>query len=860
VARNHLPNGEKVGRLRADRGWTQEKLAENADINKRTVERIEAGDATTLTTLRVVAEALGVEVKELLATTGDQEAKAPPPPPSPPDSPPPPRPPASFTRRDITLSAPDSRQLVELLVVVLTRPELEKLAQAILGYDLLAQTESVPEAASELVAYASAHGRVSELLAVARASRPQNEELRLFVARLHGGSEPTLARERIPAEPASLPDLCERIAAVNPFLDNRINAPSTVDVDVSGIHQPAFERLVELARLVHSARRGLGVVLWGEAGIGKSHLLSRLGRWAAEGNASFAYLHNLQADPERLPRSLLNAVLGLLTLDRRNAFHATPLYDLLDTTVRAAVGPDVNFLRWSQLEQAYHAHADRQARPAVIGASRLDRTVHEVLFRFFRSAQRARRGKEDGLAAALAVRWLAGRGLDPAEARTLGLPPAPRRDEPVALEDAQQIKQVLVALARLAAAKGQPFVLAFDQVDNLEPEQFAALGRFLEALLDSADDLLVITAGIQSTLLRWREERVVQDSAWDRLGQFEVGLHRLTLPEADSVVRARLDAFLAPFTPLSSLAELRQTDPLFPLGRSWHQHFLADHVEIRPRDVVNWGREGWRAEQLELKLQGATAWLEGWLARQGGGVPLPPGPDPPPPTEAEVRAAIDRKVDEKMAAHRESRERQPGSLPPDADRLAAILADLLEQCRDADHLHGVLEVDRLPPPRRGVRPTYDLLLRRHLGEGRLVSTGVLVVTAENAVSVAGFLRRLSEDARPLDRLVLLTDERIGLPLGDKGQDYLEELRQRGPERFLSLELNFAEVVELEALQVVVRQAAGGDVEIEPRPGAPRAVRPEEVVASHQRRDRYLEPRLLRALLAGEAPPESRAST
>ena len=37
----------------------------------------------------------------------------------------------------------------------------------------------------------------------------------------------------------------------------------------------------------------------------------------------------------------------------------------------------------------------------------------------------------------------------------------------VTLEDAQEIKQVLVALTRLAASGKTPFILAFDQVDGL---------------------------------------------------------------------------------------------------------------------------------------------------------------------------------------------------------------------------------------------------------------------------------------------------------------------------------------------------------------------------------------------------------
>src|SRR5439155_21178802 len=100
-------------------------------------------------------------------------------------------------------------------------------------------------------------------------------------------------------------------------------------------------------------------------------------------------------------------------------------------------------------------------------------------------------------------------------------------DGPQALADNRQIKHVLVALAQLALWRGQPFILCFDQVDNLDTEQAAALARFLEALLDSAPNVLVITAGVQETLLGWREAGVIQASAWDRLAQVEVSLQRI---------------------------------------------------------------------------------------------------------------------------------------------------------------------------------------------------------------------------------------------------------------------------------------------------------------------------------------------
>ena len=112
---------------------------------------------------------------------------------------------------------------------------------------------------------------------------------------------------------------------------------------------------------------------------------------------------------------------------------------------------------------------------------------------------------------------------EPEDARRLGVAPASDQ-QAVGLADDEQVKKALVALCQAAWFWGRPVVLAFDQVDNLEPAQFRALARFLHALLDAATNLLVVTSGVQATLVQWRQERVVQDSSWDRLAQTQAGV------------------------------------------------------------------------------------------------------------------------------------------------------------------------------------------------------------------------------------------------------------------------------------------------------------------------------------------------
>jgi transcriptional regulator with XRE-family HTH domain len=57
--------GKKTRELRLDRGWSQEQLAEIAGIVTRTVQRVEKHQTRDGETLRAIAAAFGVTVKDL---------------------------------------------------------------------------------------------------------------------------------------------------------------------------------------------------------------------------------------------------------------------------------------------------------------------------------------------------------------------------------------------------------------------------------------------------------------------------------------------------------------------------------------------------------------------------------------------------------------------------------------------------------------------------------------------------------------------------------------------------------------------------------------------------------------------------
>ncbi len=221
-----------------------------------------------------------------------------------------------------------------------------------------------------------------------------------------------------------------------------------------------------------------------------------------------------------------------------------------------------------------------------------------------------------------------------------------------------------------------------------------------------------------------------------------------------------------------------------------------------------------------------------------------------------MQQAIDRTVGAVVQLRAAAVRADPSQLPPDADRIAALVYEMLMQCRERA---GAPSIRRMPPPpRRVARPGYDLeIVHAAAAAGPPLRTGVLFLTAVSANSATGFLRRLAEDSQPLHRLFLVTDERVKLPLGERGAELLRKLQEQPGPRFERRELSIGELADLDALQEVVRLARGGDLEAEPRPSRSVRVTERDVIESHHRRGRYTASRLLQELLTVPAAPARR---
>ena len=647
-----------------------------------------------------------------------------------------------------------------------------------------------------------------------------------------------------------LDDYLSAVRDTNPFAANRVTEPSPYDVDVPAIHAARFDRLVALSGQAMRQRSGVGVALLGGAGVGKSHLLSRLYRWAngpaADGpRACYVYLHNILADPERLPRYLLKYVVSRLSAGGRGPLHQTPLYRFVDRAIRHSLereGVETDKVE-DKLREGVEAYR------AYFGKTSDHPAAYEVLFQFWRFARPEKADEPGRRSLALsALGWLSGDEIDPAFAAGLGF----KTDghQPVMLRDDQEIQGVLLALTQLALVSEQPLVLCIDQFENLDPEKLKPLARFLHALLDHAANLLIITSGVKQTLLSYRAEGVIPEAAWDRIAQYKVDLKRVSRGDSRKILEARLERFHEPFLEVEAVRRHLHEDTLFPLGRAWLEGQLGDGVEFRPRDVLTWARDAWEERQAEVIRMGVEEWIRLW-PETAPKVPIKPGQKLIP--QAEIDASIDTTVDRKIAEQISQHRLQPGSLPPDAGNLAGLVESLLAECQGEGLPYTFRGVERAK--KKGSKlPPYDLLVReRREPDGPEVTTGVLFVT-NVGLSATAALRRLLEDDAPPDHRLLVTDhERRPLKVGAQGVEYYKDLEKLGRERFEHLKIDFEQYAALDALRDVVGMARSGDLEIEAPPGTPRTVSEKEVIASHHRRDRYLIHPLLRPLLTEEEP-------
>lgn len=321
--------------------------------------------------------------------------------------------------------------------------------------------------------------------------------------------------------------------APNPFPVYPVAALRDIAVDIvdKTVHTEAVTTLDAavtdyVARALKGERAGLAIPVRGDYGTGKTHLLTftqaRLrGTWAGQGGP--LTLLSVPATETPFPNWYLTVVAPMLDrldlpmiFSRLLAAAACEIADQVSLTAK-----DAESIRRDPLE----------VYPILRAGLLSDTDVERALVRSV--ATIAPRGSEElrSVLAALAwpqwqeaaLKWLAGRTLQPVEREKLGV----TRD----LDPASEAEAVLVALAGAAARGGGLFALMIDEFEHLMAEDrrtnthrnATAIKRLLEGMAGA--QALVLVAG------HWRAWEQLADFKARFAGQAPVDLVTLTASE-----------------------------------------------------------------------------------------------------------------------------------------------------------------------------------------------------------------------------------------------------------------------------------------------------------------------------------------
>jgi hypothetical protein len=541
------------------------------------------------------------------------------------------------------------------------------------------------------------------------------------------------------------------VASRNPFRNAVAADPwQSPEADVITIHDQAFRHCCRALDEVRLQGRTSSVLIYGEAGSGKTHLLSRLRAHIVRPDATDQAIFiavTLQTSPQMIWRYLRRRLVDDLlrhTSNDLSQFERILLHRLAESHPREA---DVMALLQRLRDEARHHNNvvselselfdHVEAQSGVSFDLSLRAVICHLLLRRHVSEARA---------------WLRGESLHENALNRLEIGIIDSEDS---AED--QARDILLSLCSLAGQQF-PLIFCFDQVEAMQINQqdhdgLFAFGQVVMSLHNSTRNLLLISC-IQSSFFDTLQ-LAISRAAWHRLtsGGQEV-LRPLDRSEAEQLVKARLDAG-------PELAQLRsaQPNPLWPLTASDVTAALDAAGRCTPRRLL-----GVCAERFE--------------AIRGSGL------QQPPPSVDEFIAGLWRGQIEQSLAE---------SSPEETDQIVThglpLLCELAGlRCR----------------PRDNTAPR-DVSL---LADGQNGQVSISLCNQENMTSLAGTLRRLN--ASPPERLVLLRDDR--LPLGrhaTRTRQYSEQLLTKGARW---VKPSAEALAALDALRILLSEAKSGNIE------------------------------------------------
>jgi len=328
----------------------------------------------------------------------------------------------------------------------------------------------------------------------------------------------------------------------NPFTGLAVASPWTdFPVDVESINDDAFQLVQRALRQTRLGSDPISILVTGEPGSGKTHLLSRLKRHL-----------ETEADAERAWYVYVRSNASAQTLWRH--LQRCLANDLLQP------GSDGR----PRLVESVRADSSRVGQIKHLGVSR------------------ALENLASGRHALTATAWLRGEPLAEADLAALGIG-AEKEDEDRSLETEAK----LVVEALLSFLSPAPVVICFDQVEALEtyPGEEAgyhALAQMISALVSGEHRKLLLISCVVAAF-EHKLERLTNEADRDRWLQEKATLMRIKWEPAAELVKCRLDS--APS--LKASREQHAQNPLWPLDEHPIRELFSQTGRCLPRKLIH---------------------------------------------------------------------------------------------------------------------------------------------------------------------------------------------------------------------------------------------------------------------------------
>jgi hypothetical protein len=329
----------------------------------------------------------------------------------------------------------------------------------------------------------------------------------------------------------------------NPFHTPVVSDPwEEPEIDIVSVHQLAFKRCCEAVAAIRARPRSASVLIYGESGSGKTHLLARLrARVAREAeedgpgglqNAVFVSAP-LRTSARMIWRHLRDCLVSDLL--RRSGDSGAQLERLLLNLLseHGLIGDGHSWVAQRRLEARRDNLPCRELEELfdrIDSAGRLSYNLRVALGHLLLERHRGPAGA-----------WLRGESLPEGALQKLEIMPESDGDD----ELEAQAHQLIIALSSLATAE-LPIIFCFDQIEALQldqqdPSGLIAFGQMISALHAETKHVLLISC-VQISFLDTLYKHV-RGADLDRLREFgEVSLNPLTWDESQQLIKARMDA------------------------------------------------------------------------------------------------------------------------------------------------------------------------------------------------------------------------------------------------------------------------------------------------------------------------------